>query len=203
MSPGSSALKPADDIDDTQVLAWRQRPKPVGAELSYVIEGEDLVIDSARKIYRVKLGSIEQVRFTYDPGNISAGGFRTHLRIADGRTISFGDVSWKSMMNVERDTSRYRQFLDALCKAVVRANPSCRFVAGKPAVTWLIVTTLAAAAVFGMAAMAWRSWQRAETNAALVFLFIGLAALWQIAPIIWLNQPKALRAGEIPDWLNA
>lgn len=181
--------------------SWRQRARPVGYELYYVIEGDELVIDSTRKIDRVRLGAVEQIRFTFDPGNISSRGYKVQLRLTDGKTITFGDLSWVSMINIERDAPRYRRFVTALCAAIAKANPTCRFIAGMPAPRWLAMMLVAVIATLGMAAFAASAWQRGQNNAALVSLFFTLAGLWQIVPIIRNNKPRTLATGEVPGWL--
>jgi hypothetical protein len=181
--------------------SWRQRARPVGYMLQYDIEGDELVIDSTRKIDRVRLGAVEQVRFTFDPGNISSRGYKVQLRLTDGKTINFGDLSWASMVNIERDPPRYRRFVEALCAVIARANPSCRFLAGMPQPKWLGLAAVAVLAFLGMAGFSWSAWQRGQTNAALVSLFLTLAGLWQIIPIVRNNQPRPLKTGEIPAWL--
>ena len=187
--------------DDPGLPSWRQRAKPVGYELYYVIEGDELVIDSTRKIDRVKLGAVEQVRFTFDPGNISSRGYKVQMRLTDGKTVTFGDLSWVSMVNIERNPPRYRRFVVALVAAIARANPSCRFLAGVPRFKWLAMTAFAVLGFMGMAAFSLSAWQRGQNSAALVSLFLTLAGIWQIVPIITNNQPRPLKTGEVPEWL--
>lgn len=181
--------------------SWRQRAKPVGYMLQYVIEGDELVINSTRKIDRVRLGAVEQVRFTFDPGNISSRGYKIQMRLTDGKTINFGDLSWTSMVNIERDAPRYRRFVEALVAAIAKANPSCRFLAGMPRPKWLAMAAVAVLAFLGMAGFAFSAWRNGQTNAALLTLFLTLAGLWQVVPIVTNNQPKPLKTGEVPDWL--
>jgi hypothetical protein len=187
--------------DDVTLPSLRQRARPVGYDLHYVLEGDELVIDSTRKIDRVKLAAVEQVRFTFDPGNISSRGYKVELRLLDGKTITFGDLSWKSMVNIERDTPRYTRFVDALCASIAKANPECRFVAGKPPIKWAMMAIMAVTALGGMIVFAFVSWQRGQANAAWLTLFLTAAGLWQLIPLIRLNQPRSLRTGEVPRWL--
>lgn len=194
-------MKIAPDPTDPLIPSWRQRPKPVGYELLYVIEGDELVIDSTRKIDRVRLGAIEQVRFTFAPGNISSRGYRLELRLVDGKTITIGDQSWKSMVNIERDPPRYRRFVEALCAGVARQNPSSRFVAGFSQAKWLAVAVLATTSILSMATFAVLAWKKGQSNAAWLTLFLTCAGAWQMWPLVMLNQPKSLKTGEIPAWL--
>ena len=89
--------------DDVPAPSWRQRPRPVGFELSYRLEGDTLVIDSTRKVERIRLEAVEQIRFIHAPSNVSSKGFRTQLRLSDGRSFSFGNLSWRSLTDMERN----------------------------------------------------------------------------------------------------
>ncbi len=129
-----------DDPDDVLPPSWRQRPKPVGFEITYKLDGEALEIDRTRAVDRVRLSAVEQVRFLFAPGNISAKGYRTQLRLSDGRTITFGNLSWRSLTDLERDDARYHRFVSALAQAIMRANPRARFIGGRPRPLWLAMT---------------------------------------------------------------
>ncbi len=180
---------------------FRQKPRPVGFEIAYRIEGDTLVIDQTRKIERVKLGSIEQVRFSFQPNSLSTRGYRTQLRLVDGRTITFGNLSWRSMVDLDRQEAAYRAFVLRLAAAIAQANPACRFLAGKPLPIWLIFAVIAFTATLGMAAFAWMAWTRGETNAMLFTLFMFALAVWQIEPMVRLNRPRKLNSGEVPPEL--
>lgn len=185
-------------IDDPD---FRQRPRPVGFEVAYKIEGDTLVIDQMRKIDRVMLKAVEQVRFTFEPGNISAKGFKTRLRLTDGRSITFGNISWRSFVDVDRQEAGYRAFVTKLVAAIASANPQCRFISGKPMPIWLAFAGLGITATCGMAAFAWSGWSRGQNGAALFALLLFGFAVWQIEPMVRLNRPRKLALGEIPPGL--
>jgi hypothetical protein len=103
-----------DNPDDTTLPFWRQRPKPIGFEIAYRLKGDVLEIDSTRKVDQVRLSAVEQVRFIYAPSNVSSKGFRTQLRLSDGKSITFGNLSWRSLTDIERDDARYHAFVAAL-----------------------------------------------------------------------------------------
>ncbi len=194
-------MKFVPDDDDDTLPSWRQRPKPVGFEIAYRLDGDELVIDSTRKVDRVKLGAIEQVRFTFDPGNISGRGYKVRLTLTDGKRITFGNLSWRSMVDVERDDPRYRAFLEKLCPAIAAANPKCVFVAGKPTALWLAFTTITAVSLLGMAAFALFAFSQSRYPAMWISLGLLAATIWQMEPLVRLNAPKALATGEVPAWL--
>jgi hypothetical protein len=188
------------DPDDTGIPSWRQRPRPIGLELAYRLRNPDeLEIDSNRKIDRIRLSAVEQVRFFHAPSNISSKGFRTRLRLANGKTVTFGNLSWRSLTDIERDDARYHAFVAALAAAIAQANPKARFLAGKPYPLWLALTLAGGGAMAMLAVFSLRALQQGATAAAGLGLVLAAASVWQVWPMIRLNRPRDLASGEVPD----
>ncbi len=185
--------------DDTTLPFWRQRPRPIGFEIAYRLKGDTLEIDSTRKVDQVRLSAVEQVRFIYAPSNVSSKGFRTQLRLSDGRTISFGNLSWRSLTDIDRDDARYHAFVAALSAAITRANPKARFLAGKPYLLWLALALAGGGAMLMLTFFSLRAFQQGATAAAGLGLVLAAASFWQVWPMIKLNRPRDLASGEVPD----
>lgn len=199
MSPHQPLPSSKDDLPEPPI--YRQRPRPVGAGLSYTLESDVLVVDSAHRIDRVPLSAVEQVRFTFKPSNFTTTGYITQLRLSDGRTIAIGDISWRSAAEIERGGARYVSFIAALCGAISCHNPKARFVAGKALAIWVTFACVAAITVMMMGYFAWRAWAQGYTGAMWIGLVLGAIAIWQMVPMVWLNRPLALGTGEIPAHL--
>jgi len=190
-----------EELDDAPPPSWRQRPKPVGFEISYTLVGDTLEIDRTRRIDSIRLSAVEQVRFVYAPGNISSKGYKTQLRLSDGRTVTFGNLSWRSLTDLDRDDARYHRFVSALSAAIARANPRARFVAGRPKPLWLGVTIVGVLSLMMLAAFTLRAFQQGATNAGLLGILLVAASVWQVWPLVSLNRPRELATGEVPDEL--
>jgi len=189
-----------DDIDnDAPPPSWRQRPRPVGFEVAYKIDGDVLEIDTTRKIDRVRLGAVEQVRFVYAPSNISSKGFRTQLRLTDGKVITFGNLSWRSLTDMDRDDAGYHRFVRALSAAITRANPRVRFVAGKPFAFWLALAAVGTLSLLMLLFFTARAFMQGASSAGLLGLLLIAASSWQVWPMVKLNRPRELATGEVPD----
>lgn len=189
-----------DDHDiDTPLPSWRQRPKPVGFEIAYRIDGDELEIDSTRKVDRVKLGAVEQVRFIYAPSNISSKGFKTQLRLSNGKSVTFGNLSWRSLTDMERNDAGYRAFVEALSAAIARANPRARFLAGKANWLWLTLTIVSGLSLVMLALFTMRAFQQGASSAGWLGILLAAASIWQVGPMIKLNRPRQLQTGEVPD----
>lgn len=187
--------------DDIPAPAWRQRPKPIGFEIAYRLDGGVMEIDTTRKVDRVQLGAVEQVRFLYAPSNVTSKGYKTQLRLTDGKTITFGNLSWRSLTDIDRDDEGYHAFVSALSAAIAKANPKARFVAGKPWPMWAALALVGGLSIVMLAFFTLRAFSQGATAAG--FLGIGLAAasFWQVWPMVKLNKPRELATGEVPDEL--
>jgi hypothetical protein len=192
------AMQPIPD-DDTPAPSWRQRARPVGFEITYRLEGDTLVVDSTRKVDRVRLAAIEQVRFVYAPSNLSSKGFKTQLRLSDGKTITFGNLSWRSLTEMDRDDAGYHAFVSALAAAIALANPRARFVAGKPSLLWGTLATVSVLSLLMLAFFTGRALLQGAYSTALLGLLLAAASYWQVMPMVRLNKPRELALGEVPD----
>ena len=191
-------MKPISD-DDTPPPSWRQRPKPVGFEIAYKLVGDTLEIDTTRKVDRVRLAAVEQVRFIYAPSNLSSKGFKTQLRLSDGKSITFGNLSWRSLTDMDRDDTGYRAFVCALAAAIARANPRARFVAGKPFAFWLALAAVSVLSLLMLVFFTGRALLQGSHSTALLGLLLTAASYWQVKPMVMLNRPRELANGEVPD----
>jgi len=190
-----------DNDEDGPAPSWRQRPRPVGMEIGYRLDGDKLEVDRTRRVDSVDLRAVEQVRFLYAPSNVSSKGFRTQLRLSDGKTVTFGNLSWRSLTDLDRDDARYHRFVSALSAAIVRANPRARFVAGRPRVIWILTALVGGLSFAMLTAFTLRAFQQGMTNAALLGVLLIAVSFWQVWPLVSLNKPRELKTGEVPDEL--
>jgi hypothetical protein len=187
--------------DDAAPPSWRQRPKPIGFEIAYRLDGDTLEIDSTRKVDRVRLAAVEQVRFVYAPSNVTAKSFRTQLRLSDGKSITFGNLSWRSLTDIERDDPRYHAFVTALSATISRANPRARFVAGKPFPLWLALAIVGGLSLVMLAFFSLSAFQSGASTAGWLGIALGAVSFWQVWPMVRLNRPRELANGEVPGEL--
>jgi hypothetical protein len=180
---------------------YTHSPRPVSGPISFVLKGDRLTVDSGRKVQEVRLGAVETVRMTYEPGRVGRRAFRTKVTLKDGKTFTFTSLSWKSLVDARELTGEYRAFTQALCAAILRANPDARFVAGRPMWVWLATTIVAVASLLAMAFMIWRAFRMGSTNVALLGGLFALVGVWQIEPMIRLNKPRPFRTEALPEEL--
>ena len=190
-----------DEDDDGPAPSWRQRPKPVGFEIAYKLDGETLEVDRTRRVDSIRLSAVEQVRFVFAPGNISSKGYKTQLRLSDGRTVTFGNLSWRSLTDLDRDDPRYHRFVTALSAAIARANPRARFVAGKPFPLWLALAIVGGLSLVMLAFFSLSAFRQGASTAGWLGIALGAVSFWQVWPMVRLNRPRELSTGEVPQEL--
>lgn len=156
-----------------------------------------LEVDSTRKIEQVRLSSVRQVRFFYAPNNISTR-LQDQLTLADGKALTFGNLSWRSFTDLERDDPRYHDFVEALADAIAKADPACRFIGGRPPLHWGVTCAVTAALFVMMVFVCVRALQQGSWPIAVLGLLLGAASWWQIGPMVRLNKPRDLATGEVP-----
>jgi hypothetical protein len=177
---------------------YTHNPRPVGGPVSFALNGDRLTVDTGRKVQEVRLGAVESVRLTYEPGRVGQKAFRTKVVLKDGKSFSFTSLNWRSLIEAQELTGEYRAFTQALCGAIAAANPGARFIAGKPKWLWLATVIVAAASLLGMAYLIWQALLMGSKGVALIGALLALVGIWQIEPMVRLNKPRSFRPDEVP-----
>ncbi|MGO4572308.1 hypothetical protein [Microvirga sp. 2TAF3] len=172
---------------------YEHSPRPVGGPIKFTLKGDRLIVDSGRKVHEVRLGAVETVRMTYEPGRFAQKAFRTRIRMKDGKTFTFTSLNWKNLVEAESLPREYRAFAQALFEAIARANPDARFVAGKPWLIWITTATFALGSLIAMAYLIWRALQMDATSIALMGGLFAAVGVWQLEPMVRLNKPRSFR----------
>lgn len=178
--------------------AYRQRPKAIGYETAYRLDGDSLVVDTTHRVDTIRLAAVEEMRFGYEPHNFAWHCFRTTLKMTGGRKLSFTNLSWKGLADCARQDGAYRDFVLALVAAVTTANPACRLIGGKPPFIWWLLAVVAALVAAGLLAFIVRAAATGQINAALIGVAVAGLSVWQLAPILRRNWPRRIAPRAIP-----
>jgi hypothetical protein len=183
---------------DAAALAYQHRAKPYSPEARFELKpGQVAITQGARKgdfPYR----DIVMVRLMYKPRNTTNEGYQAKLYRRDKKTASLTNLSWKSLVDLERQDADYSRFVRELIGRIVAANPDVILEAGMP--TWLhrvtalfgILSVLALIIVAGQALIQ-GSWPVALLTGAL-----GLYFTWWSARYLGRNRPRGFRPEAIP-----
>ena len=186
-------------MSDQRLLAlYAHRAKPYAGEAEFRLHPSHLHVEQGRRSGDFPLADIVMVRLLYKPKNTTNEGYQAKLYRRDKRTVSFNNLSWKSLVEVERQDADYRRFLEALIAAVAAANPGVVLVAGMPA--WLHVVT-ALAGLLALAALAIVTVQAALNAGFPVAMLTGGLGLyfgWWALRYLGRNRPRAFKPDAIP-----
>ncbi len=186
------------DDDAPALPSYAQNPRPIGMHLSYTLDGRELVVNSFRKVDRVQLGAVTDVRVSYEPRSLAQSMLKTRIKLKGGKTLTFTSISYRSMTNIERQDAAYGAFLRTLLPAIAREAPGVRFHAGRPPVLWYATIALAAVTLVSVTLFTLRADQAGSTWAALFGLAVAALGIWQIEPLVRLNKPREFRPDEPP-----
>lgn len=184
---------------EAEALTYAHRPRPFGHEVSYRLDPDGLFVDSGRKQDKVPFGAIEQVRLAYRPTNVGAQGYRARLRLSNGRTLTLGNLSWKSWVDVDRRDEAYRRFIAELLTRAGHANPRLVCLSGQPIAMWGsvavtgLVTCLALAAATILAAM------RGSWPVAMLAALVLAGFAWQARLMVERNRPGVFTPEHLPQ----
>lgn len=180
---------------------YSHAPRPTAAPITFVLDAQTLTVDSGRKVDVVQIGAVEQVRLTYEPRRFAQRAYQTKVRMRDGKTFKFSSLNWMSMIQVENQGPEYSAFVRALLRAVDRANPQARFVAGRPRPIWFLTAALTAGSLAAIAFFIWRALQADAYGAALLGAVLVSVGVWQLEPMVRLNRPAPVDPDDPPQAL--
>jgi len=124
-------------IDDLPAVAHRTRRSILDNEATWKL-GETAVERSAtgESDRRIPYADIAETRLSYDPTRFESSRYRCDIVAKSGVRERIVSVSYSSPANFESRAATYTPFVRALAREVGRANPDCRFIAGKKPLTY-------------------------------------------------------------------
>lgn len=196
-----TAMQDQDDIAEDAGAppghVYRQKPRPVGFEVIYRLEGDRLVADAGRRVDTVALSAVREVRLTFESKTAVRNVYRTTLRMADGRSLSLTNVNW-GLSGAQTQNGDYSAFVRSLVAAVAAANPGVVIRCGRSYAAWLLLTAIGLMTVIGVAGFAYQAISEGAGTAALIGLAVLALAYWQLAPLVLRNRPRLATAGDLP-----
>jgi hypothetical protein len=181
------------------LATYFHRAKPYAQEARLSLWPEHLTLEQGGRSADFALRDIATVRLTYKPRNTTNEGYLAQLYGRGKGTVSFTNLVWKNMMDMERRDAEYRHFVALLIDRVHAANPDVALRAGLPG--WLYgVSAVTGALVVGTLvfiagdSVINRTWPVAMLACGMAFFF-G----WWTWRYITRNKPRLFAAGAIPE----
>ncbi len=183
---------------DDGPLAYQHRAKPYAPEARFELKPDHVAITQGARKGDFPYRDIVMVRLTYRPRNVANEGYQAKLYRRDRKTASLTNLSWTSLVDMERRDADYRAFVRELIQRIAAANPGVVLRAGMPA--WLhgvtalfgVLSVLALVIIAGQA-LVQGSWPMALLTGAL-----GVYFFWWSARYLGRNRPRGFSPEAIP-----
>jgi len=192
-----------DEPDHVAIPTYGHKPKVIGGEIVFKIEGDQLTWVDGVNSDSLALHQIESVRLSFRPANLTLHRYRCDIRQRLGRRIWFSNISLRGLADLNADDPAYRSFVSELCRRIAERSPKAVFLGGEPMWRYapgLMFTISLAIAVLFLGFEAVRS---ANWGLLAIVAFIGGYVAWQMGLWIVKNRPapfdpRAIRSDLLP-----
>ena len=191
----------ADDdkaASDSGGLVYRYKPSIMGAPWQLQLRPEGLAWSIGRYDGVVRYDRIRRVRMSYRPMTMQSHRFITELWSGDAPKIQIASVSWRSMVEQERQDQAYSAFVTELHRRLVAAGTQATFQVGMPLVLFALGVVVYVGALLGFAALTVRALQISEWPGAAVVGAFFLMFAWQVGNYFRRNRPGTYRPDALP-----
>ncbi len=186
-------------MPDQPIARYSHRAKPYAQEAEFTLFGDHLHVDQGRRSGDFPYRDIVLIRLVYRPRNTTNEGYLAKLYRRDKHTVSLTNLSWKSLVDMERQDEPYRRFVGRLIGEVHAANPGVLLQAGMP--RWLHLAT-AAAGLLAIAALAIVTGQAVLNGTLPVAMITGALTAylaWWTVRYLGRNRPRGFTVDRIPE----
>ena len=180
------------------VATYSHRAKPYAGDAEFRLYPTHLRVEQGRRSGDFPLVDVVMVRLLYKPRNTTNEGYQAKVYRRDRRTASLTNLSWKSLVDMERQDEGYRRFVEALVAAAAEANPAVALEAGMPGWLHKVTAVAGALAVLALIIVTGRALQNQAWPVALLTAALGLYCGWWTIRYLGRNRPRSFTAAAIP-----
>ena len=186
-------------MTEQPTTTYSHRAKPYAQEAEFKLMPQHLAIEQGRRSGDFAYRDIVMIRLMYKPRNTTNEGYQAKLYRRDKRTAALTNLSWKSLVDMERQDGDYRKFMIALVHKVHAVNPSVVLEAGMP--RWLhIITAIAGiVAVLAMIIVTAQAILNGIYTAAVMTGILALYFGWWSIRYLSRNTPRRFTVNAIPE----
>jgi hypothetical protein len=178
---------------------YAHRARPYSAEAEFELMPSHVAVRQGRRSGDFPYRDIVMIRLTYKPRNSTNEGYQAKIYRRDKRTASLTNISWKSLVELDRMDADYRTFVESLISRTVAVNPAVVLRAGMPG--WQHKMTVAAGLLAVLALMTVTSQAVINRGYPVALLTAALAAYftWFTLRFTGRNRPREFAASSIPQ----
>lgn len=186
--------------EEEPLATYEHRPKPFSRDLSLRLTRRALTAQRGERPPLVfPLAEIERISLRFSPRNMAHHAFACSVRRRDGVSVGFDSLSWRGLVEVERQDVGYRRFVLALVEATRAAAPAARIETGIGPWRYRLVVAVGAAMAAGLLVLSVVTALERALPAALLALALAAYFGWWLRDFARRNRPGTLAVGEIPE----
>jgi hypothetical protein len=186
-------------MSDAPPITYQHRAKPYAQEAQFVLESDHVAITQGSRSGNFPYGDIVLVRLLYKPRNTTNEGYQTKIYRRDRKTAALTNLSWKSLVDLERQDEDYARFVPALIGRIAAANPAVVLEAGMPRWLHSITTAAGVVAVLALVVVTVQALRNGSAPVALLTGALTLYLGWWARRYLGSNRPRRFSAGSIPE----
>lgn len=179
-------------------LLYSHRPKPFSAELELELTAFELIATRGRSVQRFPLTAIEKITLVFSPRNTAHHAFACTVRATDGKSVKFDSLSWKSLIETERQNDAYTRFIAALCERAQAASTDVVLHAGVSPFKHMGMLVIGLVMLTGLGSSSVYAFMGKSPLVGGVALFMLAYLGWWMRDYLTRNRPARFRAGSIP-----
>lgn len=186
------------DTPATGAVRYFQRAKPYSAELEMTVTETRLISERGKSRQDMPLSGIERIRLRFTPKNSVFRAFTCDVRATDGRSVTFQNVSFKSLIETERMDDTYSRFIQTLIQRAAAANPALELHAGLSKFRYIGMVILGAIMLSALLACVVYAFMKGNTLVALMAVgLVAYLAFW-LKEYATRNRPRRFQSSNIP-----
>jgi hypothetical protein len=184
--------------DDTPDPSYAFKPSLVGGWSEFRLKPDGLHWQIGLRKGRVRYERIRTVRLSYRPVTMQSRRFVTEIWSTDNPKIQIVSVSWRSLVEQERQDVAYVAFITELHRRLAETKSEAEFTTGLPVASYWLGVALFAAVMVTIAAMTVKALRLEQWSAGAIIAAILAAFGWQIGNYFRRNRPVRYRPEAIP-----
>lgn len=179
-------------------VTYSHRPKPFAAELELELTANELIATRGRSVQRFPLTAVERIQLTFSPRNTAHLAFACQLRATDGKSVKFDSLSWKSLIETERQNDDYTRFVSTLCARSEQASPKVVLQAGVSPFKHMAMLVAGIGVLGALAVTAFYAFTSGGMIAGGLAIALFGYLVWWMRDYLTRNRPASFRAAAIP-----
>jgi len=190
---------PDPDPDGRNAFVYSYKPSLMGAAFAFRLAPTGLEWSRGRHAGHLPYAGIRRLRLSFRPVTMQPQRFIAEIWPMSGPKLQIASVSWRSMVEQERQDLAYRAFVLELHRRIAEAGGQAAFEAGSPAALYWIGLVVFTVVSLAIAALAVRALQFGQATAAAIVVGFLALFLWQIGGFFRRNRPGRYGPDAIPS----